>query len=93
MKSMNTLNSNKVLLQARMLDGGCSCLHNIWTPGVTFAMGGGGGGNNGDRLTKSKDLATNDVVDDINTKKWRQPQNEDILKTENDLENEDKLRN
>ena len=56
-------------------------------------MGGGGGGNNGDRLTKSKDLATNDVVDDINTKKWRQPPNEDILKTENDLENEDKLRN
>ena len=31
-------------------------------------MGGGGGVNNGDRLTKSKDLATNDVVDDINTK-------------------------
>ena len=41
--------------------------------------------------TKAKILQQ--MVDDINTKKLRQPQNEDILKTENDLENEDKLRN
>ena len=60
---MNTRNSNKVLLQARVGGGGVVLLTQYMNPYVTYVVVGVSSDDVDDRLGVAREHATDDVVD------------------------------